>query len=198
MNKLKFIFLGLSDYQKFLDLQDRLTKGKGEGNYIIITEHYPVYTVGKRINKEDLPKKDLAPLIKLNRGGGITFHGFNQIVVYPILDLRDYKLNLKKYIRLLEDIMINSLKEIGINAYRKDGLVGVFTNKGKIGFVGINISQFITNFGFSINYEVDKNYFYNINPCGLKDEKIANITDFLDISKSEFINILYKNLKKIF
>ncbi|RUM60669.1 MAG: lipoyl(octanoyl) transferase [Persephonella sp.] len=198
MNKLKFIFLGLSDYQKFLDLQDRLTKGKGEGNYIIITEHYPVYTVGKRINKEDLPKKDLAPLIKLNRGGGITFHGFNQIVVYPILDLRDYKLNLKKYIRLLEDIMINSLKEIGINAYRKDGLVGVFTNKGKIGFVGINISQFITNFGFSINYEVDKNYFYNINPCGLKDENIANITDFSDISKSEFINILYKNLKKIF
>ena len=196
MNKLNFIFLGLSDYPKFLNLQEKLTKEKNTENYIIITEHYPVYTVGKRINEEDLPKKDLAPLIRLNRGGGITFHGFNQIVVYPILDLRDYKLSLKKYIKLLEDIMIDSLKEIGINAYRKDGLVGVFTDKGKIGFIGINVSRFITNFGFSINYDVDKSFFYNINPCGLKDEKIANITDFSDISKGEFINILYKNLKK--
>lgn len=202
MLKTKFIFLGISKYREFLELQEKLTKRKlhkgDKSSYIIITEHYPIYTLGKRINKEDLPKKNLAPIIKLDRGGGITFHGFGQIVVYPIIDLKEYNLSLKRYIWILEDIMIKTLKNFGIEAYRQKGLVGVFTDKGKIGFIGVKVSKYITNYGFSINYDVNKKFFENINPCGLKGEKIANVKDFIDISKKEFVNSLHNELKKNF
>ena len=200
--KTKFIFLGISEYDEFLDLQKKLTESKvykkDKNNYLIITEHYPVYTLGKRIKKEDLPKKNLAKVINLDRGGGITFHGLGQMVVYPIINLKDYNLTLKKYVWLLEEIIIQTLKNINIKSYRKDKLVGVFTDKGKIGFVGLKISKFTTNYGFSINYDVDKMFFENINPCGLKGEKVANITDFVNVSKVKFINLLYKELKKNF
>ncbi|RUM58603.1 MAG: lipoyl(octanoyl) transferase [Persephonella sp.] len=202
MLKTKFIFLGLSKYREFLELQEKLTEKKlykGDKNsYIIITEHYPIYTLGKRINREDLPRKNLAPVLKLDRGGGITFHGFGQIVVYPIIDLKEYKLSLKEYIWTLEDIMIKTLGIFRIEAYRRNGLIGVFTDRGKIGFIGVKVSKFITNFGFSINYDVDKKFFENINPCGLGDKKIANVRDFIDISKERFINSLYTELKNYF
>ncbi len=202
MLKTKFIFLGLSKYREFLELQEKLTEKKlykGDKNsYIIITEHYPIYTLGKRINIEDLPRKNLAPVLKLDRGGGITFHGFGQIVVYPIINLKDYNLSLKRYIWILEDIMLKTLKNFGIKAYRRNGLVGVFTDRGKIGFIGVKVSKFITNYGFSINYDVDKKFFENINPCGLKEKKIANIKDFKEISKKELIDTLCNEIKKQF
>ncbi len=202
MLKTKFIFLGLSKYGEFLELQEKLTEKKlykGDKNsYIIITEHYPIYTLGKRINREDLPRKNLAPVLKLDRGGGITFHGFRQIVVYPIINLKDYNLSLKKYIWILEDIMIKTLSFLGIEAYRRNGLVGVFTDRGKIGFIGVKVSKFITNYGFSINYDVDKKFFENINPCGLKNTRISNVRDFVDITKGEFIKKLYEEVKSRF
>ena len=202
MLRTKFIFLGLSKYREFLELQEKLTERKlykgDKSSYIIITEHYPIYTLGKRINREDLPKKSLAPILKLDRGGGITFHGFGQIVVYPIINLKDYNLSLKKYIWTLEDIMIKTLKFFKIEAYRQDGLIGVFTDKGKIGFIGVKVSKFITNYGFSINYDVDKKFFENINPCGLKNMKIANVRDFTNITKEEFLSKLYEEVKNRF
>ena len=200
--KTRFIFLGLSEYDEFLKLQEKLTEKKlydGDiNNYLIISEHYPIYTLGKRIVLDDLPEENLAPVLELERGGGITFHGLGQIVIYPIINLKENNLSLKKYIWTLEEIIIQTLKRINVESFRKDGLVGVFTEKGKVGFIGLKVSKFITNFGFSINYSVNKKYFYNINPCGLKGEKIANITDFVNISKADFINNLYLELKEHF
>jgi lipoyl(octanoyl) transferase len=198
MNKTKFVFLGKTDYLDCLKIQEDIHNKKKKGllkeDFIFITEHYPIYTLGKTTKEEHLPKKDLANIIKINRGGSITFHGENQIVVYPILDLQKRKLSVKKYIHLLEKIIIQTLEEIGIKAHRKDNLIGVFTDKGKIASIGVGVSRFITIHGFSINYDIDKKYFENIIPCGLKDIPMANITDFFYISKGKVINILYKKL----
>jgi len=200
--KTKFIFLGKTDYISCLDLQKKLSDGKKKGkikeDFILITEHFPIYTLGKTTKKEDLPKESNLNLVQLERGGSITFHGEEQIVVYPILDLQRRKLSVKKYIFKLENIILQTLNNLNINAYRIDNLTGIFTDLGKIGFIGVYISKYITIHGFSINYNVKKDYFYNIKPCGLNDRRVANITDFRSISKAKFLNELYRNLRKEF
>jgi len=200
--KNRFIFLGKTDYIDCLKLQEEIFRKKIKGeikeDYFLITEHFPIYTLGKTTKDNHLPRENLAKIIPINRGGSITFHGENQIVVYPIINLINRKLAVKKYIHTLEEIIIRTLKALGIKAYRRDGLIGVFSDKGKIAFIGVRISKFTTMHGFSINYDVDKRYFSNIIPCGLQDRRISNITDFSSISKAELVNNLYKNLRDTF
>ena len=196
--KIRFIFLGKTLYEDCLGLQRNIFQKKLNGelkeNIFLITEHYPVYTTGKSTKGEHLPViNHNIPIINIERGGSITFHGENQIIIYPIINLKDFRLSVKKYIFLLEQIIIDTLREIGIEAYRKKSLVGVFTEKGKIGFIGVKISKFITMHGFSLNYNVNKRYFGNIIPCGLKDIPICNISDFTNVSKNEVISILKRN-----
>ena len=203
IRKNRFIFLGKTLYTDCLKLQEknfyRKLNGNLKENIFLITEHYPVYTIGKSTKKEHLPKfNDGIQIVNIERGGSITFHGENQIVIYPIINLKEFRISIKKYIYLLEQVIISSLTEIGIQSYRKKSLVGVFTERGKIGFIGVKISKFITMHGLSVNYNVNKRYFDNIVPCGLGNIPICNITDFINISKNEVINILYKNLIKTF
>jgi lipoyl(octanoyl) transferase len=197
--KTKFLFLGKTDYQECLNLQRNIFNKKKSGilkdDYVIITEHNPIYTLGKTTKEEDLPVESIADIVQLERGGSITFHGDGQIVVYPILNLLNRKLSVKKYIYTLEEIILKTLNDIGIKAYRKDRLTGVFTDKGKIGFIGVYISKYISMHGFSLNFNVDKHYFYNIKPCGLDNKEVANVRDFGDASKNQLLNYLYKHLR---
>ena len=196
---IKIIDLGKTEYLECLDFQKELFQNKIKGeditDYILITEHFPVYTKGKTTKEEHLLNVGKIPVVEIERGGSVTFHGEGQIVVYPILSLKNYKFSVRKYVYTLEEIMIESLKEIGIEAFRKEKLIGIFTEKGKIGFIGVRISKNTTMHGFSINVDVDKKYFQNIIPCGLSDIPVVSISDFKEISKDEFKNILISKIE---
>jgi len=181
------------DYIKILkkqeDLFDKKTNGLRE-NFVLIGEHHSVYTCGKRTKKEHIySNPENVPVINIERGGSITFHGEGQIVFYPIIDIRDFKLSVKDYIFTLEQILIDTCEYFNIKTFRKKGYPGVFTEEGKIGFLGVKVSKYITLHGASLNVNVDKKYFGYINPCGI-NTPVVNMSDYTDVPLDEVKDIL--------
>ncbi len=199
--RMKIKDLGKTDYLETLNLQRKLFNEKIKNprlkDIILITQHYPVYTKGKTTSEEHIPQpiEDI-PVIEIERGGSITFHGEGQIVVYPIITLSK-KLSVRNYVSTLEQIMIDTLKEFGIDAFREEKRRGVFTEKGKIGFVGVKISRYTTMHGFSLNVNVDKKYFERIIPCGISDKPVCSMSDFIkDIKVEDVEKVLIKHIKE--
>ncbi|PCI42927.1 MAG: lipoyl(octanoyl) transferase [Proteobacteria bacterium] len=146
-------------------------------------EHEPVYTTGKRAIDNRLDKSLPAPLLVTDRGGETTFHGRGQVMLYPVIHLRRRGLTARKYIELLEESAIQTLSKYDINAERRCGLPGVWTNEGKIVAMGIRISQGVAYHGMAMNMSVDMTYFKAINPCGLSQNSV-NMQDYLDVLPS--------------
>ena len=179
---LNIIDFGKENYITVLKKQEELFNKKREGileeDFILIGEHYSVYTCGKRTKKEhiyNIPQN--VPIFEIERGGSVTFHGEGQLVVYPILNLKNYRLSVKEYVNTLEEAMIRACLDFDVKAFRKKGFPGVFTKEGKIGFVGVKISNYITFHGASLNIYVDKKYFEYINPCGI-GTPVVNLSDY--------------------
>jgi lipoyl(octanoyl) transferase len=126
-----------------------------------------------------------ATYYKTNRGGDITYHGTGQIVGYPILDLDNFFTDIHKYLRLLEEAVILTLKDYGISAGRIDGLTGVWLdyetkqNPRKICALGVRASRWVTMHGFALNVNTDLNYFKNIIPCGIDDKAVTSLANEL-------------------
>jgi len=194
----QIIDFGKKEYLEILKIQEDLFQKKQNNetsqDYILIGEHFPVYTVGKRTKQEhiyNIPKN--IPLIKIERGGSITFHGLGQIVVYPIMDLRMKKLSVKNLVYKLEEAIIKTCRHFNIDVFRKEKLTGIFTKEGKIGFIGLRVSKFITMHGLSLNVNVDKKYFSYINPCGISTE-VVNISDYEKANVKKVKQLLLKNI----
>lgn len=160
-------------------------------NYLLFCQHPHVYTLGKSgseenllLNDEQLASKQ-ATYYKINRGGDITYHGPGQIVGYPILDLDNFFTDIHKYLRLLEEAVILTLSEYGIEAGRIEGLTGVWIdyvkqlNPRKICALGVKSSRWVTMHGFALNVTTDLNYFGNIVPCGIEDKAVTSIENEL-------------------
>jgi lipoyl(octanoyl) transferase len=156
-------------------------------HYFLLCEHPPVYTLGKSGKKENVLMSD-NELVKnnieffnTNRGGDITFHGLQQIVGYPILDLEKYYTDIGKYLRNLEELVILTIAEYGIKGERSKGETGVWIesgNKGKerkICAIGVRCSRWITMHGFALNVNTDLGYFNNIIPCGIENKQVTSI-----------------------
>jgi lipoyl(octanoyl) transferase len=196
--KVKYIDLGLIDYQKAWDLQESYFKEivdqkinnrtldlqKITNNYLLFCEHPHVYTLGKSGKIEHLLLDELsleekeAKFYKINRGGDITYHGPGQIVVYPILDLDNFFTDIHKYMRLLEEAVIETCNFFGIGATRIDGLTGVWINLNeprKICAMGVKSSRWVTMHGLALNVNTDLNYFKNIVPCGIDDKAVCSM-----------------------
>jgi len=196
---MKILDLGKTEYTETLRLQKKLFEKKinqpDSPDIVIITEHFPVFTLGKTTQKEhitDIPKN--IPVVPVERGGSITFHGPGQLVVYPIINLR--KSSVKNFVWTLEQIMIDTLEEFSIEGFRNERYRGVFTQKGKIGFVGVKISRMVSYHGFSLNVDVDKTFFEKVIPCGIYDIPVCNLSDFLnEVSFDEVKNIIIKNIR---
>ncbi len=166
-------------------------------NYFLFVEHPHVYTLGKSgdqsnllINKSQLKNKK-ASFYKINRGGDITYHGPGQIVGYPILDLENFFTDIHKYLRFLEESVIMTLDNFGIQAERNDGKTGVWLDVNtpfpkKICAMGVRASRWVTMHGFALNVNVELDYFNNIIPCGLTDNIVTSMNN--ELNKSE-INI---------
>ncbi len=156
-------------------------------NFFLLCEHPPVYTLGKSGNKENVLMSDDELLknniefFNTNRGGDITFHGLQQIVGYPILDLEKYYTDIGKYLRNLEELIILTIGEYGIKGERSKGETGVWIEPGikgkerKICAIGVRCSRWITMHGFALNVNTDLGYFNHIIPCGIENKQVTSI-----------------------
>ncbi len=197
--------LGVMDYQLAWDYQELLfqetvkikinnrksaEEGKDIGltpNYLIFCQHPHVYTLGKSGNESHLLLDDSglvsvnALFYKINRGGDITYHGPGQIVAYPILDLDNFFTDIHKYLRLLEESVIMTLRDYGVNGGRIEGLTGVWIdyeekiNPRKICALGVKSSRWVTMHGLALNVNTDLSYFGNIVPCGIPDKAVTSL-----------------------
>lgn len=201
--KTKFIHLGLIDYQEAWDYQTKLfeevlavkatnraltnNQQLPTNNYLVFCEHPHVYTLGKRgeknhllLNPDRLKAID-ATYYHINRGGDITYHGPGQIVGYPILDLDNFFTDIHKYLRFLEEAIIQTLSEYSIEAGRIEGLTGVWLDyenplkARKISAMGVKSSRWVTMHGFAFNVNTNLEYFNHIVPCGIPDKAVTSL-----------------------
>ncbi len=209
------IFLAKNlDYNKCQSVQEYLLKkviDNSSDNYLIITSHNNVITLGKNNGEEDLLvskdylKENNISLVKSKRGGKATFHGEGQLVIYPILNLRNFNMGVKKYVFSLLDVGINTLKKYGIASYKNEEAPGIYVKKNnqeeKLGFVGIKVERSCSMHGISVNLnKITEEMFKLINPCGYKNLKITSMESLLNkkIDEKEFIDIFIKEFLKIF
>ena len=155
-------------------------------NYLLWVEHSPVFTIGKSgkqehllFDKEDLKQKEIE-FYATNRGGDITFHGPGQIVGYPILDLDNFFTDIHKYLRLLEETVILTLQDYGIEGARTIGQTGVWLGAEtpfarKICALGVRASRWVTMHGFALNVNTDLSYFEGIIPCGIQGKGVTSM-----------------------
>ena len=201
MNKsIQFQDLGLKDYKETWDLQEEIFKktvaikvrnrrenaGLSTPNHFLFVSHAHVYTLGKSgdlsnllLNEEQLKTKG-ANFYKINRGGDITYHGPGQIVGYPILDLENFFTDIHKYLRLLEETIILTIADYGLEASRSQGETGVWLDVGtpfarKICALGVRASRWVTMHGFALNVNTDLGYFDHIIPCGIRGKSVTSL-----------------------
>jgi lipoyl(octanoyl) transferase len=168
--------LGLMRYADALAVQRDLVERRKRGeipDQLLIVEHPHVITMGRNGRQENVLaapgvlKGAGIEYFNTDRGGDVTYHGPGQIVGYPIVDLREWKRDVVAYVRAIEEALIQTLDEFGIEAGRSEGETGVWTGAGKIAAIGVHVSRWVTSHGFALNVETDLNYFRYIVPCGL-------------------------------
>lgn len=226
MNKKTFFQdWGVVDYQESWDRQERIfseiVRLKGENrtsetpqetpNYLVFVEHPHVYTLGKSGKPDNLllDEKGLkdkhATYYKINRGGDITYHGPGQLVGYPILDLDNFFTDIHLYLRTLEEAVIQTLREYGIEAGRYPGFTGVWIEPDndkarKICAMGVRCSRWVTMHGFAFNVNADLDYFKNIVPCGIDDKDVTSMQRELGMKMdlAEVKSVLKAKIARLF
>jgi len=193
----------LVDYKKSIELMEKRVEGIKEGKVselLWFLEHPPIYTAGTSSKDKDLLNKNLFPVFRTNRGGQFTYHGPGQRVAYVMLNVRDRDYNVKSFIRLLEQWIMNSLVDIGIKSFLIKGKVGIWVNnEEKIASLGLRIRKGISFHGISLNINPNLEHFSGIIPCGNENSGITSIEKIgLSIEKKEIDKILISNFKKIF
>lgn len=186
-NLCRAIWLGEMEYLEARDLQlslvEKVHSGR-EPDTVLLLEHSHVYTKGRLSKESDvlLPEAELAakgiPVHETDRGGQVTYHGPGQLVVYPIVNLKDWG-GPVKYVRALEQVVIDTLAEMGIAANCESGNTGVWTEHGKIAAIGVKISRGIAFHGFAVNVTTDLSYYQNIIPCGIADRPVTSMAVIL-------------------
>ena len=225
MTDVHYTNLGLVDYKEAWDLQEslfaetialKIARRNGETdeptkNHILICEHPHVYTLGKSGNENHflLNEKTLAlhnaTYYKINRGGDITYHGPGQLVVYPILDLDYFFSDIHKYLRYLEEAVIQTIATYGVVGERMDGLTGVWIEPNtprerKICAFGVKCSRWVTMHGIGFNINTDLTYFNHIIPCGIEDKSVTSLQKELGrpVDFEEVSTILKEKLASLF
>jgi lipoate-protein ligase B len=208
-NKGYILDLGLIDYKKAWDLQHHLWSKREEGelpDLLLLLEHPHVITLGRRGNRshliasQEVLEEMKIPIFHVERGGDVTYHGPGQMVVYPILDLKEYGYRIVRYIDELEEVVLQVLRDFGIKGGRDPLNRGVWVNEDKIASVGVAIKRWVTLHGFSLNYEADLKYFDLINPCGLEGKRMTSMTKILGrkVSKERLAQKISFHFKEIF
>jgi len=209
--------LAISNEQSVIGNRQSVSPLRGLGGFstshhLLFCEHPPVYTLGKSghmenvlLSENEMEEKEIE-FFKTNRGGDITFHGLQQVVGYPILDLEKFYTDIGKYLRGLEEVIILTIAEYGIKGDRSKGETGVWIEPGiagkerKICAMGIRCSRWITMHGFALNVNTDLSYFNNIIPCGIVNKQVTSIEKELGqkVDFEETKEKLKRNFEKVF
>ena len=157
--------LGLVEYGAAWDLQRALARDvTPDRGFLLLLEHPPVFTLGRNGKASNVLDPGDIPVVRVDRGGDVTYHGPGQLVGYPILDVR--RLGVRRFVEGLELSLVDCLAAMGVDARRKRGCVGVWAPKGKIASIGVRVSRGVSTHGFALNVSNDLAPFARINPCG--------------------------------
>ncbi|MFI3263282.1 MAG: lipoyl(octanoyl) transferase LipB [Rikenellaceae bacterium] len=211
---------GVVDYKEAWEVQsdyfNKIQEGSGE-DVLMLCEHPHVYTLGKNGCRENMLVTDSfldsigATYYKVDRGGDITYHGYGQIVGYPIINLSNFSLNLKGYINILEEAVIKTVSHYNIECERLDNATGVWYRGGnvdkKICAIGVRASRFVTMHGFALNVNTNLDYFKYINPCGFVEKGVTSLNELIGVKEvdmeevkmifcNEFSSLIGAEIKK--
>jgi len=186
IRKLLVQHLGLVDYQSGLTIQketELAVKTGTQPDTLLLLEHPHTLTIGRRgdsssilLNEAELSTRNVT-LFETNRGGKVTYHGLGQVVGYPIINLSPQREDVHRYVRDLEEVLIRTLADFGIDAFRIEGLTGVHTQRGKVAAIGVHIARWITTHGFALNVNTDLSYFDLIIAC--EGEPVTSMEELL-------------------
>ena len=192
MNTVEVVDLGVVEYSEAWDTQKKyfntVLESDKKDNFFLLCEHPHVYTLGKSgdqanlLISNDFLQKINATFFKTDRGGDITYHGYGQIVGYPIINISDFGIGLREYIFRVEEVVINTIKRWGLEGRRIETATGVWITDAngldkKICAIGVKASRYVTMHGFALNVNTDLNYFSYINPCGFTQKGVTSIKD---------------------
>ncbi|HDN58797.1 MAG: lipoyl(octanoyl) transferase LipB [Candidatus Marinimicrobia bacterium] len=184
--ELLLLDLGKSGYFETWELQRKLHQLRVTekiSDTLIFVEHNHVYTLGKNARRENLIASDEylksrnIEVYETDRGGDITYHGPGQLVGYPIFNLKKHKESISWFVNSVEEVLIQALKNFGIEADRIKGLTGVWVGNKKIAAIGMRVSKWVTMHGFALNVTTDLSYYLGIIPCGIMDKGITRMVD---------------------
>ncbi len=181
------------DYESAEQLQRRTVRERQSGDApdtILLLEHPMTYTIGRSGGEDHMlvPEAEIekagGTVVRVDRGGDITYHGPGQLVGYPILDLNEHYRDVHRYLRDLEEVMIGILDDYGLKGTRIEGLSGVWLGQDKVGAVGVHVNRWVTSHGFALNVNVDLDDFRRIIPCGITDHGVTSMEQQLGRSVS--------------
>ncbi len=205
---MRFIDLGLVSFHEALQRQERTleeTFHRRQPETVYVLEHPHVFTMGRAGKLENvLRRKDRTgnsiELVRINRGGDVTYHGPGQLVVYPHLDLRERGRDVHLFLRNLEKSLIQTAAHFGVNAFVRPGLTGVWASPGKLASIGISVRHWITTHGFALNVNTDLSYFQRINPCGIVNCQMTSLSHSLGrpVDLSEVKAVLQRSFQEVF
>ncbi|MCU0415217.1 MAG: lipoyl(octanoyl) transferase LipB [Ignavibacteriaceae bacterium] len=206
---LTYCDLGFIDYKEAWDLQQEIHSKRVANeadDFLFLLEHPNTYTLGKTAHKENLVgsedylKQNQISVYDIDRGGDITYHGPGQIVGYPIIDLNNWFKDTHKYLRALEEVIIKTCENYGLQCGRNEKHTGVWIDDRKIAAIGIKVSRWVTMHGFAFNINTDLNLFKGIIPCGIQDKSVTSLSKELkkEIDTNEVKEILLRNFFTLF
>lgn len=199
--------LGRVGYANALDLQKELEAkaiANREHNYLLLLEHPHTFTLGRRSKDEgvlataEMLRSLGVEVFETNRGGKVTYHGIGQIVGYPIISLSPDREDVHKYVRDIEEVLIRTMADFGIDAFRFEGLTGVHTPQGKVAAIGVHIKRWVTTHGFALNVNTDLSYYNWIIAC--EGEPVTSMERLLDceVDMAEVENRIEANFCDVF
>jgi lipoyl(octanoyl) transferase len=201
--------LGSIDYAEALELQHQLVSLRQKEilpEILVLVEHNHVLTFGRTGREENVLagqealRKAGIEVHYIERGGDVTYHGPGQLVAYPIFDLNHWKKDLHLYLRNLEEVLVQTMKEYDLRAERVKGLTGVWVDGKKVAAIGVAVKKWIALHGFALNVNTDLNYFRYIHPCGIVDKPVTSMQELLGkkTDLKEVIRIIKDKFEGVF
>jgi lipoyl(octanoyl) transferase len=178
-SSLTVAWLGRLDYQSALELQNDLVSARLRndiGDVLLLLEHPHVYTLGRGADERFVLNPAGIPVYRVSRGGQVTYHGPGQLVGYPIVKLQGAQRDVLRYLRRLEQLLIESLAELGLAAGRRPGLTGVWIAQEKIASIGVGFRRWVSRHGFALNVTTDLSFFNAIVPCGIAGCRMTSVS----------------------
>lgn len=199
--------LGRVAYSDALELQKQLEREvieKRLRDYLLLLEHPHTFTTGRRSKNEgvlataEMLRKLGVEVFETNRGGKVTYHGLGQIVGYPIISLSPDREDVHRYVRDIEEVLIRTMADFGIEAFRIEGLTGVHTVEGKVAAIGVHIKRWVTTHGFALNVNTDLSYFNWIIAC--EGEPVTSMNRLLgrEVDMAEVEDRIVENFREVF